>query len=50
MVTNDVRNGGSMEPRVDKREEVRTHLRKSVGVLVDERCLKDGVSSGSGVE
>jgi len=39
-----------MVVRIDEREVVRTHLRKSVSVFIDERSLEDGVSSSERIE
>ena len=43
MVSNDIRDGRSVEPGVDKGEVVRTHCSQTVSVLVDERGLKNRV-------
>jgi hypothetical protein len=50
MESNEIRDSGSVIPRVDKREIVRTHLRQSVSILIDERSLKNRVCRSTGVE
>jgi hypothetical protein len=50
MESDEIRDGRSVIPRVDKREVVRTHLRQSVSVLINERSLKNRISRSTGVE
>jgi len=50
VVASVVGNDRGVEPGVDKGEVVGTHLGETIGVLVDERCLEDGVSRTGGGE
>jgi hypothetical protein len=50
MVSDKIRNGRCMIIRVNKREVIRTHLRQSVSIFINERGLKDRISRSTWVE